>query len=44
MLTPRQMARKQAELEKATTDDHDQEPESTRSWLGQLIARLLGRK
>ncbi len=45
MLTPRQMARKQAEEQKAAAiDDQPKESESALSWLGHLIARLLGRK
>jgi hypothetical protein len=41
ILTPRQMARRQAEMEQAATP---QESHSPLAWFGSLIARLLGRK
>ena len=41
LLTPRQMARRQAEAE---AEDSPPEGESAFAWLGNLIARLLGRK
>ncbi|MBZ0297433.1 MAG: hypothetical protein K8L99_33045 [Anaerolineae bacterium] len=43
MLTPRQMARQQAEAERQNAEAEPQS-ESPFTWLGHLIARLLGRK
>lgn len=42
ILTPRQMARRQAEAQRQPQPEAP--PESALSWLGSLIARLLGRK
>ncbi len=44
ILTPRQMARKQAEAEHSQKPEDFKESESPLSWLTGLIARLLGRK